>query len=326
MLAIRPFFINFNTVIDNIKIRNVTFINVFIYAYIFCALIDIYYGSSRAIMNIVSGEWSSTRNDLYAGDVQLYNNQLQRFAMIFVGYFKPLAIIIFFVGMMIDAVKTKWILLLFLSITISTFVISINTASRGMLVGLFASLFCGFILFKNRLPNYWKKTIYILGSSLVGVSLIYALAVTESRFGESNQSSSLLFYFGHSMLTFNYGLTDTISNFANGSYFFDSFVNIFKFDRFVTSDLGTHFGTNFFTFVGAWYIDFGPNGTFLIALIIPLYFKRVLKRKVVGIAELFISFVYLNYLFMGVFVIGRGNALVWIISFIIYGFLKIKKI
>lgn len=326
ILALRPFLIDMSAVIDNIKIRNVKFLNFFIYGYCLLSLIDIYYSFSTAIKNIVSGEWGTLRMEMYAGDLQLYDSQIERFSKIFVSYLRPLAIIVLFLGISDKKINKKWLIFLLLSILVSAFLVSINTASRGLLFALIASFLCAFILFKNRLSSSSKKKIYIAGLSFSALFLIYSIAVTKSRFGDDDQYSSLLYYFGHAMLTFNYGLTDSINTFANGSFFFDWFIKLFGWEPVATSQLGTHFGTRFFTFVGSWYIDFGPNGTFLVALLMPIFFIRLLKRKVIGVAELFISFVYLNYLFMGVFVVGRGNFLVWLISYIIYKFLKFKKI
>ncbi|ARV15112.1 O-antigen polymerase [Polaribacter sp. SA4-12] len=326
MLAVRPFLMDTSSFINKIKIRNINFLNNFIYIYCFCALIDIYYGSSLAIENVNSGEWATLRMDMYAGEIKLYNNQIERFAKIFVSYLKPLAIIILFVSLIYKNINKKWLFFLTLSIVFTTFLVAINTASRGLIVSLIFSFLCAFIWFKNKLNSKIKRTIYFIGSSFLVLFLIYSIAVTNSRFGDGDQSSSLLFYFGHSMLVFNYGLTDTIEAFGNGSYFFDWLIKFLGYTPIDISDLGTHFGTSFFTFVGAWYIDFGPNGTFIIALLIPMYFVRILKKQVIGIPELFLCFVYLNYLFMGVFVIGRNNSIAWISTIIIYLLLKIKRV
>lgn len=326
ILAIRPFLIDTSSYVNKIKIRNIKIANIFIFIYCFCAFIDIYYGLSMAIENINSGEWATLRMDLYAGDVKLYNNQIERFAKIFVSYLKPLAIILLFVSLIHKNISKKWLFILTLSIVFTTFLVSINTASRGLIVSLCFSFLCAFIWFKNELKLKVKRVIYFISFSFFVLFWIYSLAVTNSRFGDDNQFSSILFYFGHSMLTFNYGITDSIQFFGNGTYFFDWLVKYLGFTPINFADLGTHFGTKFFTFVGSWYIDFGPNGTFLIALLIPLFFIRMLKKQVIGIAELFICFAYLNYLFMGVFVIGRSNSLVWISTIIIYLFLKIKRV
>jgi oligosaccharide repeat unit polymerase len=158
---------------------------------------------------------------------------------------------------------------------------------------------------------------------------LYSIAVTVSRFGDNAKGSSLLSYFGHSMLTFNYGLADSIHTYMNGEYFFSWFfdkLGLTQYGGVEHSVLGTHFGTAFYTFVGAWYLDFGPLGTFIIAIIFPFIISLCFRyKKSVDIADIYMFLFYMDYLVMGVFVIGRGNALVWLMAFLIYGIFKIIK-
>ena len=326
MLFLRPFFIDFQIVTSKIQLNNIIFLKYFIWFYVLCSFIDFYYSLSSAKENILSSDWSMLRNQLYSGDLQRYSNQYERIARIIVQYLKPMAILVLFISLYSKITSRFWILLLFISIVITTMTLSINTASRGLLVALMGSLVCGYLIFKNKLPISAKRIIFISAAIVSTIILIYTIAVTNSRFGDGNESSNLLYYFGHSMLVFNYGITDSIQTFGNGAYFFDWFYKLFGLELVNIHRLGTHFGTQFFTFVGSLFIDFGPNGTFLIAVIIPLFFIKILKRKILGFAELFIIFIYINHLFMGVFVIGRGNFLLWFISIIIYKILKFKKI
>ncbi|MDC0371987.1 hypothetical protein OAM48_05240, partial [Flavobacteriaceae bacterium] len=150
---------------------------------------------------------------------------------------------------------------------------------------------------------------------------IYVTAVTVSRFGTDNQSS-LLYYISHSFMTFNYGVFDTIVNFADGKYFFNFF---FDNPEINYRYLGTHFETKFMTFIGTLYIDFGPIGTFLISLIAPTFFI-LKKQKLIYFSDLYLHIVYFNYLVSGVFVIGSGNVLSWIIALLILFTLKIFRV
>ena len=154
--------------------------------------------------------------------------------------------------------------------------------------------------------------------------IIFSIAVTNSRFGELDVSSSLLHYFSHSFLTFNYGVVDSIENFANGKYFFNFFYDSQYIDFF---HLGTHFDTSFITFVGTLYLDFGPTGTFLIALIVPFFFNFKKKSgKNIDFGDLHLYSFYLSYLLIGVFVIGTSNSLDWIIALSFYWLLKFIRI
>lgn len=326
MLFMRPFLFDTSLLLSKISINNIRFINGFIYLYCFCGVIDIYYGASTAIDHMNKGDWGSLRQMMYENEIALYKSPIERVAKILVGYLKPLAIVVLFTTIINKSISKKWIMGLAFSIIITSFLIAMNTASRGIVMSLAISFIAGFVVFKDRLPSKVKLTLYKFGFGFFVIVLLYSLAVTKSRFGEEDQSSSLLFYFGHSMLTFNYGIVDSIEVFSNGFYFFDWFVKILGLTPFDVSLVGTHQGTNFFTFVGAWYFDFGPNGTFILAIFVPLFFLKLIRKKHIDIADLFILFTFLNYLIMGVFVIGRGNAIVWVMSFIIYISLKLKKV
>ena len=326
MLFFTPFFFNSDLLYHKLVYKKLWFLKSFTIFYIACGLVSIYYSANEAMINITSGEWSSLRNELYKGEVRNYNNQLERFAEIVIIYFKPLAIIAFFYYLSSRKIKLYNVYLLGLAIIVPTFLLAINTASRGLIVSLSFALLIGFILFKEGLSHKIKKVLIIFSFIFIALFLIYSIAVTISRFGENSQASSLLEYFGISMLAFNYGMVDSIHTFGNGSYFFDWFLPFFGQNSFDTSTIGTHFGTSFFTFVGAWYLDFGPIGTVLIAIFLPLFIgSRFRYTQRIDFADLFLFLFYLNYLIMGVFVIGRGNSLAWIITFTIYGILKLIR-
>ena len=326
MLFFRPYFFDSNILYERLYVRSESTLNVFTIVFITCSIISVYYSVSLAIENINSGSWSELRNKLYAGEIELYSNQLERFSNIFVQYLSPLAIILLFYYLTLKLRKPIFLIILSISSIAPTFIISINTASRGILVNLSVSIFMGYVIFRKGIPQRINKAIYIYGLSLLSIFLIYSLAVTSSRFSGSESSSSLLSYFGQSMLVFNYGLSDSIYIYADGKFFFNWFLPFLEISPFNYYTNGTHFGTSFFTFVGAWYLDFGPVGTFIIAICLPIVISHSFRNKNrVDLADLFIFFFYFNYLIQGVFVIGRGNALAWVMAFIIYGILKIIK-
>ena len=125
----------------------------------------------------------------------------------------------------------------------------------------------------------------------------------------------MMYYLGHSMLTFNYGVMDTIQNYANGAYMFDC--SSLKDIRF-----GTHFGTNFITFVGVLYLDFGLVGTVLVAIIFCSYFCKIGRRRYLDIPDIYLLLTYSMLIFNGVFVLGRGYGIQLLEAWIIYFLLK----
>lgn len=326
MLFFRPYFFDSDILYQKLYVRNKQILKIFTFLYILLAYIAIFYSINQAIENIESGAWSIIRNQLYEDEIELYTNQLERVAKIISGYLRPVAIILFFYYLTNKELKKIWLIILGLAIIAPMALTAINTASRGLLVNLAASLFIGYMIFRKGIPNSAKRVLVIVSLILISLALSFSLAVTVSRFGESQKDSSLLSYFGQSMLNFNYGLTDSIRKFGNGKYFFDWFLPFLGIDQIKGNSLGTHFGTGFFTFVGAWYIDFGPIGTFLIALFLPVIIgSRFRFKHKVDIADLYIYMFYLEYLINGVFVIGRGYALSWFMAIIIYIVLKVIR-
>ena len=126
------------------------------------------------------------------------------------------------------------------------------------------------------------------------------------------------------MLTFAYGLTDTIREFLWGDYLLGK-EEILKVG--IDNLLGTHFDTKFFTYVGALYLDFGPFFTLIIAVIFPLIMSLIFQfKKNVDMADLMIYVYYLTFLINGVFVVGIGYYIGWIMIFIIYFIFKTVKL
>jgi len=319
MLFFRPLFFDSDTLYIRLHVRNLWLLKLFAIIYVITALIATYFSIDETSENIQSGAWAVLRNELYSGDVQLYSNQFERLAKIFTGYLSPMATVLLFYFLTRKNVKIIWLIILALAIITPIFITAINTASRGIILNFAASLVLCYIIFRRDISKEVKKIIFVFSVTLFALFLIYSFAVTLSRFGQDDQGSSLLSYFGHSMLVFNFGLADSIKIFSNGKYFFDWFLPLLNINPVNLSALGAHFGTGFYTFVGAWYIDFGPIGTFIIAIIFPILIGNRLKFKSqIDIADIYLFLYYANYLFKGVFVIGLGDSLSWLMTFIIY--------
>jgi oligosaccharide repeat unit polymerase len=330
LLAFRPYFKYRSTDISHkLQIRKLKLLNLFCWIYIVCALIDLIF-SYNAITNALNADnWRNLYDEHAAGEILLYNNQVERLAKNFTGWLNPLAICSFFYYLTLHKKNWFFLSLLITAIIFPNFSISIVVAARGMTFIFAIKLFLGYIFFENAISKKTKKALTIFAALFFVLFLSYILAVTTSRF-DSNSSdydskASLLFYFGHSMLTFDYGIADSIEKFMYGDFIFRSNQDLYNagFDAV----LGTHFGTNFFTFVGAWYLDFGPIGTLLIAFLLPiLLFGYWRNKQKIDMADLFLYFFYLSWLLNGVAVHGRGYYLQWLMTVIIFTLLKIIRI
>jgi hypothetical protein len=127
------------------------------------------------------------------------------------------------------------------------------------------------------------------------------------------------------MLVFNDSLMNPIREFLYGNFFLGTFDHLVgrSYDIF----LGTHFGVHFTTFVGEWYIDWGPLGTFIVALILPaILFHGWNNKKRIYMADLLLYTYWSFYLTNGIFALGSGYYIYWVSTFIVYAFLRILRI
>lgn len=326
MMFFRPVFFDTDRLYQRLQVDNPRTIRLISYVFVLCAAVALYYSFQDVLVNLRSGEWGLLRLEMYEGNVALYENSIERFAKIFNQYFNSVAVVIFFWLLTLPKPDRFLLIMLGLSIVLPSFATSIIIVSRGMLIQTAFLLVTGYLIFRSGIPAKRKNWIKAAAALLFAVMLIYSLSVTQSRFGEEEQGSSLYFYFAHSMLKFNNGLADCIQSFYHGRYFFNWFYSLLGLDATIDfSTLGANIGTAFITFVGTLYVDFGPIGVFLIALFVPMFFSYRFKySNRYDVADIFLFVFYLNYLMMGVFVVGRGNSLVWLMAFLVFGMLKLK--
>lgn len=157
-----------------------------------------------------------------------------------------------------------------------------------------------------------KRRALIIGLSIVAsLILVLTLAISLSRFGESDAGGSIVSYLGQSMLVFNAGIATPISSYANGRYFFLNFLGLDKSEVWIDSryNISTSDGSALNTFIGCSYVDFGPVLTIIIAIVISCLLSQLFKRRSVVFADLYLFAFYLDFLILGVFHCTEGFAL-----------------
>ena len=319
LLFFRPFLNNNEPSIERLGKRKERLIYLFSLIYILASFITVFYQITNIISIFQGGDWLTLRNATYYDeDYKLYDSQSERFARIIASNTKLLAILIYFYySTYLKNRLSIFKMILLLSILTPSLFTSFETAGRGSVLFLFFYFLTGYLIFKSKLSNATKLRLKYFAITLISVVLIYIISVTASRFGDQNESS-IIYYISHSFMTFNYGVADSIVNYANGKYFFNNFFTDPDINYLY---LGTHFGTKFITFIGTLYLDFGPVGTFLIALIVPL-FMFLKKKNSNNFSSIFLYSSYYNYLISGVFVVGSGNAQKWLVIVGLFFILK----
>lgn len=281
--------------------------------YICLALLGCFVYLPTAYDHIVNPQWS----DLYeeAHEVKETNIFIKLSNLFF--HIRYLGLILFFYFLAFGN-NIKFQILLGISAVLPMVLVTICNASRGGLVALVMSILMVYILFAQYLSKSIKRYIKISILILSPIGIAYIAAVTLARFDPSvsyvSAEDSVFYYLGHSMLMFDYGVVDTIKMYWNGGYMF-GLGNL--------RPNGTHYGTDFFTIIGAFYQDFGPILTVLIVFVISSYFFKIFKKRSVGIPELYIMLTYAMLIFNGVFVVGYGFGIQLLEAILVYYLLKI---
>lgn len=236
-----------------------------------------------------------------------------------------LGIILFFSFLTKKDEKRLFIIMMGISAFLPVVLVTMLQASRGGIVALAISIALSFKMFSQAVPRNVVRSMYKLAIFTIPLMIVYFIAVSVSRFEEAKQGnfdsaeSSYIMYLGESMLYFDDGVMNGVTEYAYGGYLFDIPEKIGQIK-------GDHFGVHFMTFIGCLYLDFGAYGTLIYALLIAAYWRLFQQKKRKGIPELFLLLTYMMYLFNGVFVMGYGYGLQWIEAIFIYIVLRVVEL
>lgn len=318
--------------VEDLAFQKNSVLDVMCIAFIVCALFNLL--NSDFSMSAVSVE-DIERNavDNYQDHVESmeekgYTNIIERITLNYCSWFKVAALI----GMynLLCQRRNGFAYLLGFCIFIPTFITSILNGTRGTLFTEILLLLSAYFLYKKYIPKETKKSLYLIAGILGSLSLVFVLAVTVSRFGDSKMgaSDSVLWYFGQSMLYFDYGLADCVNGKLYGLRTFKTLLSFFgmglpegfRADFF----LGTNFGTNFTTFVGMLILDFGFLGTFIIGIIVPWIINKLCSyNPSYTVASIYLYLFFLNRLILGVFANGSGIDIQYIVALFFYFLFRI---
>lgn len=297
------------------------FLVAFLLIYIFNAALAVYCYFPHIKNLIASGEWLSTLNDLYQGDIEFpYSNQIEHIAILFSGYFSLLALITSFVFIS----NNKHRIISYVAILLSLardFVGSIYVSSRGMIVKTILLLIVLIFFFFKSFEKRDKRIILIVFAALMIAFVPYVSAVTISRFSSEKSLDSLVEYFGLAPIAFNYGVFN-ITSISWGRF---GWGTLFGANTFNQAAVGGTWGSSFYSFVGWLYIDWGFLGTIIIGLIVMYIFSRMVNKHKYALSEVFILFFYLGFLLEGVFVIGRTYNISIIFTVLVFIVLKFSE-
>ena len=177
------------------------------------------------ILALTSPDWAT----LYDSSHEIKaSNIFTKVANLFF-HLRYLGLVLFFSYLSNKKEKTLFLTFLGIAAFFPLIIVTVSNASRGGVLRLSISAFLSYVMFKQILSRKVKKFFYAIFVTCVPLALLFFWAVSFSRFDASyyydSTNDSLLYYAGHSMLCFCYGVMDTINGFAGGGYMFDTFGN-----------------------------------------------------------------------------------------------------
>ena len=298
---------------------NIPGLQIFCGIYIIFALITTICYFPLAWDSLQSGAWASIRDSTYEEEFHLFQNPILNIIANLSTHFTIAVIVIYFFLLTQPRISKAFKTTLLISTITPMALTALVIAACGHIFTLLFNFLLGFLCFRQYIPKRTKRTLLVWAIVFGGILGLYTIAVTIARFGQESDSS-LLYYFGHSMLTFDYGLTDTIDTYGKGAYTFRRFVNYVVHDLDWT--LGTHFGTSFFTFVGSLYIDFGPLGTMIAVTLLAISVRVLIRKHNLDLADMFIYLFYISTVLNGALITAPDLGWRCLLAFIIYIMLK----
>ena len=314
--------------LDTINIHNTCMTKALTWVVIIAGIFSLYFTIGEALETIRSGEWGALRQQLYNDEesIELYHSFFEKIVKNIVGYMHSFIVVILAYHMSRSKINKTIVTLLLIVWLLNGFFDSMLVASRGMVAGMLLEFLLVLSLFKRVISKKIMKTIPVLAFFFLIPVISYLVAVSVSRFGEEDAGSSVFYYLGHSMLTFNADMMVTMHDYAGGKYFCKYFLDMFGMDSdFNLVALGYKGGSSFYTFIGSFYIDFGPIGTFLIAVTVSVFLLTISQKKRYNLSDLMIIVYFANYILCGVFVIGKGSALGFVMLFFLCGIINFAE-
>jgi oligosaccharide repeat unit polymerase len=302
--------------VNRFKIRRLPLAYLIIIIMVVAAIINIFYSLNSTVQLVENEEIQEMYSEKESIETSI--NALDWLAKNILGYGSLPFYMIVFYFLTLNKKKSTYIAgLSFAVVFASIFLMSAMRVLRWNILHNTICAISGYLIFYNQIAKEKRKIINmvvgIFALVVVGALVIIAMA----RFAAPGASyggspvASLIFYLGHSMMVFDYGIVDTINTFAEGK---------FMLGIPITQNLGTHNGGDFPTYIGNLYVDFGPFITIIICAIVGVIFNH--RRKVNCLADAFLISYYYVFLCMGVFSHAMGYIKGWIFCILLYWVMK----
>lgn len=304
-------------------IKESPLIKVLTYVYIISGIVAIYYTIPKSIELFQSNQWDILRQSLYEGeDMELYESSFERLCKNVHSYLGPFGVIMCFYELTKQKKNKLLITLLFGTWLIDSLLGATLVASRGIVVNVLLNFLLILIIFRKTISKKMKKLMALFGAVLAIPTFIYLFIVSIARFGESEAGGSAFMYLGHAMQCFNCRVMGTMYDFAWGKYA----LNYFYTDKSINMQaLGNTADSAFFTVIGDFYIDWGPIFSVVLCLLLSSILSYFTRKRKKSLSDLVIIVFFASFFMRGMFVLGRGYALQWIMLVVVWLLIRIAE-
>lgn len=300
--------------INEIEKPPTVFLNPVCFIFIIASLMQVPNIISTFSVNIVrllldSSGGQDLYNEAMAESYSLGDGNISNLSSIITNAYGNFGILLFFYYLTLNK-RNKFIMMgLFVSCIISI-LNNISLGQRGPILEILLSMIITYFALRKFYQPKIKRIIRFIGITLLIATIIPVIALTVSRFGESEEGSesSVFFYAGQENLYFNnYGLDN--GGIRYGDRTFPFFKKMLGFD-----DVPENFWQRrakypnlqindevFVSFVGDFTLDFGP---FVAPLIFILFTTYVLKRTVVRNGKILFHQLILIHFVMSLCMLG----------------------
>lgn len=319
MIFIWPFrYARFSS--NNISIVENRGIKILLAIYFITGTIALIYAIPRTIALAQIDDWGKIRNAVYedSSSIELYGSQFERLMKNIYNYLSPFGLVMAIYQFTKKKYNPIFAIALLLVWGANTYCDSTVVASRGSIVIMTLNVILVFLIFKKAIPQKRKRLIYLIGIGFAAFFMTYLMAVSQSRF-KDDAGDSVLWYMGQSMNVFNQDIMTPMHSYANGKYFFKWLCPLFNVNPDINyTQLGSTHGVHFMTFVGCFYIDFGPIGTLLCGIIMCRLLMSFTRKSHYYLSDLIVIVYYAKWYINGALVLGRSQSLVWLMLFVVY--------
>ncbi|WP_434979874.1 O-antigen polymerase [Daejeonia sp. YH14] len=271
-------------------------------------------------LSSLTGDYAESYKNIRNGEADYVYPRWISWIFNFYNIMFPVGLLYFFYMLVLKKSLSKiYIIVYILCLILPNFFHGVITASRGALFFSFFNLVLGFAIFKNFLNSSLKKLVYVFFITFITVFVVYAAAITVSRFGEKNSPATpidaVFSYFGEPFLNFDMVFWDQVKKTTYGERLFPgvtNFIGISDVDLKMTSGersdiyyrktgVPVHL---FKTLPGDFYVDFGLLGSIILAIIISVMgcvFIRMSRKDTIQFHTLLLYFFYYQVCIYGVF-------------------------